>query len=77
MTFPEVVERLMQRPEMVALSPLGQVIKLSPSGFLVPAFKNNRSYCRFRAQEVTGIMWTIYTVEQLAAMDFPEAQASS
>jgi len=69
MTFMEAIEMLQQRPDKVAIAPSGKVIKLSPSGFIMEAFKARPMSYRPRLMDVVAATWTCFTPEQLAAMN--------
>lgn len=74
MMLHEAVMKMQERPELLAISPLGQVIRLSGSGYLTPAFKVKREYCRLRAIEMLAVTWTVYTEDQLREMAEQSAQ---
>ena len=65
MTFNDAIHVLQERPDKVAISPLGKAIKLSPSGFIMEAFKEKPLYYRPRLMEIVAATWTCYTPEQL------------
>lgn len=68
MTLRDAVMQMQERPDLLAISPLGQICRLGPSGFLLPALTKDKGYSRFRATELLAVTWVVYTADQLRQM---------
>lgn len=65
MTLPEAITQMMMRPDFVAVLDPDRIISIAKSGSILDETKPYKAFPRFRAQELTAIMWQVFTREQL------------